>query len=151
VAGAQNVWRLQLDSLVSPWASLRGQASIGQDAPFALSGHLDASHREPVPANAALDVQGQLEAIQFKLGATARDMSLLASGEVAPFADKQLPRLLVAGQGIDPAQWAKGAPTARLAFSGVFEQQPGKRLLGTFSLNNAGAASSIARSCPWLG
>lgn len=151
VAGAQNVWRLQLDSLVSPWASVRGQASIGQDAPFALSGHLDASHRDPLPANAALDVQGRLEAIQFKLGAAARDMSLLASGEIAPFADKQLPRLLVAGQGIDPAQWAKGAPTARLAFSGVFEQQPGKRLLGTFSLNNAGAGKLDSKKLPLVG
>ncbi|MDO9221544.1 MAG: hypothetical protein Q7T90_11000, partial [Thiobacillus sp.] len=141
VTGAQNVWQLQLDSLVSPWASLRGQASIGQDAPFALSGKLDAVRNEPFPANAALDLRGRLEAVQFKLDATARDMSLLASGELAPFADWPLPRLLVAGQGIDPAQWAKGAPTARLAFSGVFEPQPGKRLLGSFSLSNADAGT----------
>ncbi|MGA9165475.1 MAG: hypothetical protein WBZ31_13545, partial [Thiobacillus sp.] len=139
VAGVQNVWRLQLDSFVSPWASVRGRANIGQDAPFALSGHLDAASREPLPVNAALDLQGRLDAVQFKLEASAKGMRVMASGEVAPFADRVLPRLLVAGQGIDPAQWADGAPTARLAFSGVFEQQPGKRLLGTFSLNNADA------------
>lgn len=137
VAGAQHVWRLQLDSLVTPWANLRGQASIGQDAPFALSGQLNAVRSKPLPLDAVLDMQGKLEAIQFKMDAAAKDMSLMASGEMTPFADWLVPRLLVAGQGIDPAQWSEGAPTARLAFSGIFEQQSGKRLLGTFSLSNA--------------
>ena len=39
-------------------------------------------------------------------------------------------------QGIDPRQFAADAPQADLAFSGVFEGQPGERLLGTFSLAN---------------
>ncbi len=156
--GKDNRWRLQLDSLVSSWASVHGQANIGQDAPFALSGHVDAARSGPLPVAATLDVQGQLAAIAFKLeartarlDAAAKDMSLLASGEVAPFADILLPRLLVAGQGIDPAQWAKGAPTARLAFSGVFEQQPGKRLLGSFSLNNADAGKLDSGRLPLVG
>ncbi|MBU2642016.1 MAG: translocation/assembly module TamB domain-containing protein [Gammaproteobacteria bacterium] len=139
VAGTGSRWQVQLDSLASPWGSMSGLASIAQDAPFALSGRLDAVRGDPLPAHAALDVQGKLEAIQFKLEATARDMNVLASGEVAPFAELLLPRLLVAGQGINPAQWAAGAPTARLAFSGVFEQQPGQRLLGSFSLSNSDA------------
>ncbi|HQT31171.1 MAG TPA: translocation/assembly module TamB domain-containing protein [Thiobacillus sp.] len=139
VAGTGARWQLQLESLVTPWGNVRGQASIAQDAPFALSGRFDAVRGDPLPAQAGLDLQGRLEAIQFKLDATAKDMNALASGEVAPFADLLLPRLLVAGQGINPAQWAAGAPTARLAFSGVFEQQPGQRLLGSFSLSNTDA------------
>ena len=145
IDGTGNDWRLQLDSLVSPWANLRGQASIGQDAPFALSGHFDAARSEPLAVAAALDLRGKLEAIQFELEARAtrpeadQAFDVMASGEVAPFAELLLPRLLVAGQGIDPAQWAEGAPTADLAFSGIFEQQPGQRLLGTFSLQNSDA------------
>jgi len=150
VTGAGDTWRLQLDSLVSPWASVRGQASVKQDAPFALSGHLDASHNEPLPFTAALELTGQLDAVGFNLNAAAKGMSFMASGEAAPFAEILLPHLLVAGQGIDPAQWAKGAPTARLAFSGVFEEMPGKRLLGTFSLSNADAGKLDKGRVPLL-
>ncbi len=150
VAGNGARWQLQLDSLVTPWASVRGQASIAQDAPFALRGRFDALRGDPLPAQAGLDLQGRLDAIQFKLDATAKDMNALASGEVAPFADLLLPRLLVAGQGINPAQWVAGAPTARLAFSGVFEQQPGQRLLGSFSLSNTDAGKLDSGRLPLM-
>ncbi|WP_296888877.1 translocation/assembly module TamB domain-containing protein [Thiobacillus sp.] len=146
VDGRKQRWQVQLDSLVSPWASVRGQAGMDQNAPFALSGHLAADTIEPLPVSAALDLSGRLEAIQFRLSAQTtgspaspapRDLSLLAQGEIAPFAELLLPQLLLAGQGIDPAQWVEGAPSARLAFSGIFQQLPGKRLLGSFSLENA--------------
>lgn len=121
----------------TPWAETSGGFELGKDAPFTLRGHFRAAQTQPVPVDASLDVQGRLAAIAFGFEARAEDMRLTASGEAAPFARVRLPRLLVAGQGIDPRQFAAGAPHAALAFSGVFEGQPGERLLGTFSLGNS--------------
>jgi translocation and assembly module TamB len=129
-------WRLSGVSLASPWADVIGQLDLGKDAPFALQGRFDATRREPLPVAAQLDLTGALAALQFQLEAAAEGMSLLARGEAAPFARVRLTRLLVAGAGIDPRQFLPDAPRADLAFSGVFEGQPGERLLGTFSLSN---------------
>jgi translocation and assembly module TamB len=129
-------YRLTGATLESPWADLRGELELGKDAPFALQGRIDAMRSDPLPLTARLELKGALAALQFRLDAAAEGMSLLASGEAAPFAKVRLRRLLVAGEGIDPRQFAADAPSADLAFSGVFEGQPGERLLGTFSLSN---------------
>lgn len=120
----------------TPWAGVGGRFELDKDAPFKLQGRFDAARRDPIPIGAALDVRGRLAAIVFRFDAQAKSMTMMASGEAAPFARVRLPRLLVAGQGIDPRLFAAGAPAADLAFSGVFEGQPGERLLGSFSLSN---------------
>jgi len=120
----------------TPWADVGGRFELDKDAPFKLQGRFDVARRDPIPIGAALDVQGRLAAIVFRFDAQAQSMTMMASGEAAPFARVRLPRLLVAGQGIDPRLFAAGAPRADLAFSGVFEGQPGERLLGSFSLSN---------------
>jgi translocation and assembly module TamB len=134
--GTSERYRLTGASLQSPWADVSGQLDLGKDAPFALQGRFDAARRDPVPVHAGLRLAGTLAAVMFELDADAEGMSFLAHGEAAPFARVRLPRLLVAGQGIDPRLFAADAPSADLAFSGVFEGQPGERLLGTFSLSN---------------
>lgn len=123
-------------AVTTPWAETNGQVGIAKDAPFGLQGHVAAERRDPMPVGATLDLDGQLAAIAFRFAAQAENMSFMASGEAAPFARVRLPRLLVAGEGIDPRQFAAQAPHADLAFSGVFEGQPGERLLGSFSLSN---------------
>jgi len=129
-------YRLTGIALQSPWADLGGALELGKDAPFALAGRLDAQRSDPLPVHAALRLSGTLEALGFELDADAEAMRLFARGEAAPFARIRLPRLLVAGEGVDPRVFAAGAPAADFAFSGVFEGQPGERLLGTFSLTN---------------
>ncbi len=120
----------------TPWADVNGQFGIQKDAPFKLQGQFNAIRNTPVPVQATLGLTGELAAIDFKLDALAEGMNVMASGVAAPFAKVRLPRLLVAGEGIDPRQFLADAPAADLAFSGVFEGQPGERLLGTFSLSN---------------
>ncbi|HSJ79708.1 MAG TPA: translocation/assembly module TamB domain-containing protein [Thiobacillus sp.] len=120
----------------TPWADVDGQFAIHKDAPFKLQGRFNAIRNMPVPVQAALGLTGELAAIEFKLDALAEGMNVMASGQAAPFAKVRLPRLLVAGEGIDPRQFMADAPAADLAFSGIFEGQPGERLLGTFSLSN---------------
>lgn len=120
----------------TPWADVNGQFGIQKDAPFKLQGRFNAIRNTPVPVQATLGLTGELAAIDFKLDALAEGMNVMASGQAAPFAKVRLPRLLVAGEGIDPRQFAADAPSADLAFSGIFEGQPGERLLGTFSLSN---------------
>ncbi len=123
-------------TVTTPWADIVGRFELGKDAPFNLMGRVEATRNDPIPISATLDVQGRLAAIGFRFDAQARDMTVMASGEAAPFARVRLPRLLVAGQGIDPRLFAPDAPAADLAFSGIFEGQPGERLLGSFSLSN---------------
>ncbi|MBW8327960.1 MAG: hypothetical protein K0M48_01980, partial [Thiobacillus sp.] len=120
----------------TPWADVDGQFGIHKDAPFKLQGQFSAIRNAPVLVQATLGLTGELAAIDFKLDALAEGMNVMARGQAAPFARVRLPRLLVAGEGIDPRQFVAGAPSADLAFSGVFEGQPGERLLGTFSLSN---------------
>ncbi|MDP2057741.1 MAG: hypothetical protein Q8K35_08315, partial [Thiobacillus sp.] len=134
--GTGERYRLTGMSLESPWADVSGQLDLGKDAPFALQGRVDAARRAPRPVTARLELTGALAALEFQLNAAAEGMRFLASGEAAPFAKVRLSRLLVAGQGIDPRLFVADAPTADLAFSGVFEGQPDERLLGTFSLSN---------------
>lgn len=136
IDGDGDRYRFSGMTATTPWADVGGQIDLGKDAPFTLLGRFDAARRDPIPVDATLDVQGRLAAIVFRFDAQAKNMTMMASGEVAPFARARLPRLLVAGQGIDPRLFAAGAPAADLAFSGVFEGQPGKRLLGSFSLSN---------------
>lgn len=131
-----NRYRLQSASMHTPWANVSGQADIGKDAPFVLDGALAASRDEPVPMVAKLEVSGELSALTFRLKATAENMRLFASGKAAPFAAVRLPRLLVAGEGVDPRLFAATAPAADLAFAGLFEGRADARLFGTFSLNN---------------
>ena len=129
-------YRLSGVALETPWADVSGQFDLGKDAPFALHGQADAVRRDPLPVSARLELTGELAAIEFKLDALAEGMSVMASGEAAPFARVRLRRLLLAGEGIDPRRLVADAPSANLAFSGIFEGQPGERLLGTFSLSN---------------
>lgn len=120
----------------TPWAQVNGQLGMEKDAPFKLQGKVIGTRSEPMPVQAALGLSGSLAAIGFRVEAQATNMNLMVAGEAAPFAPIRLPKLLVAGQGIDPRQFSADAPRADLAFSGVFEGQPGERLLGTFSLAN---------------
>lgn len=129
-------YRLSGMTVATPWADVGGQLELGKDAPFRLTGRFDAARSDPIPVSAALAVQGQLAAIDFRFDARAEKMTMMASGVVEPFASVRLSRLLVAGQGIDPRLFAADAPAADLAFSGIFEGQPGERLLGSFSLSN---------------
>lgn len=123
-------------SVTTPWAEVDGALAIHKDAPFPLQGGFRAVRAAPEAIRARLDLGGRLAAIDFRLDARAENMSLMASGQAAPFARVGLPRLVVAGQGVDPRQFVAGAPQADLAFSGVFEGQPGARLLGSFALSN---------------
>ena len=134
--GTDARYQLSGITLETPWAELSGQLELDQDAPFALRGRIDALRSAPMPVAARLDLTGTLAEMSFRLDAAAASMRVFASGEAAPFARVRLPKLTVAGEGIDPRQFVKDAPIADLAFSGVFEGQPGARLLGSFSLSN---------------
>ncbi|MFP5410247.1 MAG: translocation/assembly module TamB domain-containing protein [Gammaproteobacteria bacterium] len=134
--GSGDRYRLAQAGVETPWATLHGEFELGKDAPFALRGGLDAERPAPLPVAAHLVLSGTLAAPVFRLDAEAEGMSVMAAGEAAPFDAVRLRRLLVAGQGVDPRLFVADAPAADFAFSGIFEGQPGERLLGSFSVSN---------------
>ncbi len=135
--GQGDRWRLQDATAATPWGTANGAFELGKDAPFALTGQLDAAGTAPLPLRARATLAGTLATPQFDVAAEADAMRFIARGEAAPFAPVKLVRLLVAGEGIDPRRFAADAPAAALAFSGVFEGRPGERVFGSFSLVNA--------------
>ncbi len=137
VADDGAVYRLHGVSFATSWANLQGGLKLAKDAPFALSGALDIERGGPLRASATLAVRGQLDRIEANLDTHAEGMTLMASGTITPFRAILLPKLLLAGSGIDPSRLKSGAPRGLFAFSGVFEGQPGERFFGTFSLSNA--------------
>jgi len=151
--GYGDLYRLARINVATPWAALHGDIELGKDAPFALQGAFRVERSQALAAHADMQFSGSLAAPEFSLDASAEGMTLMARGELAPFAATRLTRMLVAGQGIDPRRFAAAAPQADLAFSGLFEgrlvedkpeeqteeqtgTQAGERLLGTFSLSN---------------
>ena len=141
-------YRLNGVQAQTPWVGVTGELDIAKDAPFVLRATLDAERREPVPIGARLVLGGTLAAPQFRLDAAATGMRMFAQGEAAPLVAVRLPRLVVAGEGLDPRLFAADAPAADFAFSGVFEGRPGERLLGTFSLVNRMAGRFDQRRLP---
>jgi translocation and assembly module TamB len=132
-------YRLTQASVTTPWATLRGEIELGQDAPFRLQGRLDAFREQPLPVQAGMQLTGTLAAPAFNFQANANGMQFMAQGEIAPFAKVRLSRLLVSGQGINPRHFSAAAPNADLAFSGLFEgriEAQTEGLFGTFSLSN---------------
>ena len=121
----------------TPWAQIQGRLGLAKDAPYALDGAITGTRRDPLPVAIRLDLGGTLRAVEFDADADAQGMRFMAQGQVAPFSPVRLPRVLVAGEGIDPRVFAPDAPEARLAFAGVFEGRVGERVLGTFSLSNS--------------
>jgi translocation and assembly module TamB len=47
----------------TPWAEVDGQFGIHKDAPFKLQGQFNATRKTPVPVQAALELTGELAAI----------------------------------------------------------------------------------------
>lgn len=144
-------YRVQLVSLGTPWATADGELHIGKDAPFALTGTLAAQRAGAVPVAAHARLQGVLDTINVVVDVRAEGMAVAATGVVTPFRKIQLSRLTLAGSGIDPSRLLKDAPQARLAFSGVFEGQPGQRLLGTFSVANSRPGRLDQKRLPLVG
>lgn len=134
--GRGDRWRLTETSVATAWGAAQARLELGKDAPFALSGQVDARIAGSLAMRGQARLAGTLIAPRFSFSAQAGAMRVLVHGEAAPFAPVKLVRMLVAGEGIDPGRFAADAPTARLAFSGVFEGRPGATLFGTFSLVN---------------
>ncbi|HQT00773.1 MAG: hypothetical protein B7Y26_07795 [Hydrogenophilales bacterium 16-64-46] len=134
--GRGDLWRLQGVRANTPWADMTATLELGKDAPFTLTGRLEAARDEPLPVRGTARLAGSLAAPRFELDAGSGAMRLIARGEAAPFAPIKLVSLLLSGEGIALRHFSADAPEAEFAFAGVFEGRPGERVFGSFSLVN---------------
>lgn len=137
VDGRDDHWHIEGLHVRTPWAQVRGTLRLAQDAPFALTGELQAIRDDPMPVHAAVHLSGTLPAPAFDVRVSSEGMHVGLVGEAAPFEAVKLAHLLVSGEGIALRAFAAEAPEALFAFAGVFEGRPGERLFGTFSIVNA--------------
>ncbi|HQR03179.1 MAG: translocation/assembly module TamB domain-containing protein [Proteobacteria bacterium] len=137
LALAGNRYRLQLQSLTTPWGKLAGSGDLGASAPFTLNADLRfTGQREPALMLAA-GISGSLEHIGVKASFSAADSHFVGSAQLTPFASKPVESAQVDATGIDPARWSTSLPRAELAGSVEYTATQG----GTLRLRNARPAA----------
>lgn len=122
-----------------PLLSGDGDAELQGDAPFHLAAHVHLAGRVAERDFAlALDAGGPLAALAVAgRGSGALQGEMRA--ELTPFAAQPFSRLQAHLQGIDPAAWAAGAPSARLEVDAELLPRPGPEPLavaGPFAVRN---------------
>lgn len=108
--------RLVLESLGTPVGPARGELSVGVHAPHpsVLTAALDAQIADQ-PVAVALAAQGPLAALDTTVTATRAATTLRVSTQLKPFAALPIERIVLAGEGINPADWTPDAPAGLLA------------------------------------
>jgi nitrogen fixation NifU-like protein len=141
----RKVWTIDSLSLRGPFGALRAAATVGDAAPFPLTGNLLLETTvldDPVTVDATLD--GDLSALGASVRTVIRDASLSARLRLAPFAPDPVEGVSLKIGGLDLARFGAGLPATRI--EGTLEgtrpadatvgAAPLPPLAGTLSLRN---------------
>lgn len=138
----------QLD-FTTPWATIRSQAELAGNAPFALSAHTAITATGSwgdIEASATGDL-GQLT-IQAASKPPAVDMALQA--QLQPFAANPVTHLNATVTQWNPADFSTNAPQAKLSLSAQLAQNEAGQLAGSISIENHAAAPLDQNGVPAL-
>ncbi len=131
--------RLTRLDFTTPWATIRSQAELAGDAPFALSAQVSiaaAGSWGDIEASATGDLQ-QLT-IQAASKPPAANMALQA--QLQPFAANPVILLNTTVAQWNPADFAANAPQAKLSLSAQLAQNEAGQLAGSINIENHTAA-----------
>lgn len=141
-------WDVQISAARTPVGATGLEFSLGTRRPFYLDGGLTLTRREKTAYTAKLNAGGSLVAPDLKLAAKGGGASLSAQALLAPFQFNAVQRYAIDANGINPAAWKAGLPTADLRVQGSGRSLADKRLQGAMSINNALPGNLDAQRIP---
>ncbi|RZS86126.1 translocation/assembly module TamB domain-containing protein [Pigmentiphaga kullae] len=122
-------------------ATLRGEASVGADAPFPVKLALHAGGRQAAHAfDLGASATGSLERLAFAVKGDGAGVDVNAEGQAALLEGFPLRGLKLELRGIDPSAWVPGAPSANLGLTADLTVAGGAGpalLQGPFALTNS--------------
>ena len=130
-------YRLRVQHLATPWASLRGDASLGESPPFPLAARMILQRAKPQRLEMDAALAGSLLEPRLQAQATGDGLSLELSGTFRPFAALPIVFLDLQSRAMDLRALAAQAPTTRLDVTAHLGSSGPQTLAGNISLRNA--------------
>ncbi len=146
-----NTHQLVVETLKSPWAEGSAEVRIGARAPYQTQADVKvAAEFDAHQAVAGIALRGPLEALEGAIVARSEGARVDVSTQLTPFAASPLSRLVIKGEGIDPARWQDGAPAADLSLDATFDVPAADAftLTGPVQIRNASPGSYDAGRVP---
>lgn len=152
LAAGPNGWQLEgLRLRYADW-TLAGKAGLAAQAPYGIDAALELAGRiAGQDVTAAIDALGSVEDLRVKATAQAAGAKATASARLRPLEQQPLREAKLEADGIDPAQWQKGAPQAALSLVLAATADDAGRLQGEFSLANAAPGAVEKKKLPLAG
>ena len=137
LANRDGRYRLQLQHLATPWATMRGEATLGDTAPFALAARVQ--FRRTAPQRLAMDatLTGSLLEPRLQARAAGTGLGLDLSGVFRPYAALPVAALDLHSRAIDLRAFAAQAPTTQMDVTARLASSGPRTLAGDISLRNA--------------
>lgn len=144
--------RLVLESVSTPVGPVRGELSLGVEAPHAteLAATLAGQFGEHA-LDVALAAKGPLAALDTTATVTREATQVVVVTQVKPFEVLPVERIAVTGERINPADWAPGAPAAQLSVESTLTlsgEMSAPQLSGPLSVRNADSGAWDAGKLP---
>ena len=143
--------QLVVESLKSPWAEGSAELRIAAQAPYETQADANISAEfEGHQAEADVALRGPLEALDGSITARSEGAKVDVTTQLTPFAESPLSRLVIKGEGIDPARWQAGAPSADLSLDATFDVPAADEftLSGPLQVRNASPGAYDAGGVP---
>jgi translocation and assembly module TamB len=141
-------YRLRLVALSSPWGQGSGELELDEDMPYALHARLRLV--QPGRYEIAAVATGRLTRLQLNL-TSALPQRLEVHAVVTPFDPIPLQTAVLETDGLDPARWQDGWPSADLRARAEFSADREGRVQGRLQMTNARAGSLDAGRLPVVG
>ena len=138
-------YRLRLIALTSPWGEGNGTLEQDEDPPYALQARLRLV--QPGRHEIAAEAAGSLTRLQLTL-TSARPQRMELRALLTPFDPLPLPTAVLAADGIDPARWRAGWPSAALKVRAEFSADREGKIQGRVEMANARAGGLDAGRLP---
>lgn len=134
----------------TPWGRATATANLHGQAPFQLTAKLE-WHDEGHWGDAIAEISGDLSQLSIQSHATQtsrkRDLTVL----VQPFAASPIKQFQATFDGLDPAVFSPGLPSARLLIDVSLSQNTAGTLSGLMRINNSAAAPFNEGRIPFTG
>ena len=139
----------EVKSLATKYGHVKGEITVGADAPFKLDATIDLTSPTVGDYFAKTKLEGSLMNAVATLDAKAREATAAVKLAVAPYDVQPLTELQFTAKDFDPRVWVKTAPTAALSGEGHIVSDAQRQLSGTVVLANAKPGPVDAQKMPF--